>query len=69
MTSSENGLLRGSVLLNVRARDVGSFVEQGQKVVAQAVKLPAGYYLEWSGQYENQLSARKRLMRVILRYS
>jgi Cu(I)/Ag(I) efflux system membrane protein CusA/SilA len=65
MVSSENGLLRGSVLLNVRGRDVGSFVEQAQRAVAREVKLPSGYYVEWSGQYENQLSARRRLMLVI----
>ena len=65
MISSENGLLRGSVLLNVRGRDVGSFVEQAQRDVVREVKLPSGYYVEWSGQYENQLSARRRLMLVI----
>ncbi len=65
MISSENGLLRGSVLLNVRGRDAGSFVEQAQRAVAREVKLPSGYYVEWSGQYENQLSARRRLMLVI----
>ena len=65
MISSENGLLRGSVLLNVRGRDVGSFVEQAQRAVAREVKLPSGYYVEWSGQYENQVSARRRLMLVI----
>jgi Cu(I)/Ag(I) efflux system membrane protein CusA/SilA len=65
MISSENGLLRGSVLLNVRGRDIGSFVEQAQRAVAREVKLPSGYYVEWSGQYENQLSARRRLMMVI----
>jgi Cu(I)/Ag(I) efflux system membrane protein CusA/SilA len=65
MISSENGLLRGSVLLNVRGRDVGSFVEQAQRTVAREVKLPPGFYVEWSGQYENQLSARHRLMLVI----
>jgi len=65
MISSENGLLRGSVLLNVRGRDVSSFVEQAQRAVAREVNLPSGYYVEWSGQYENQLSARRRLMLVI----
>jgi Cu(I)/Ag(I) efflux system membrane protein CusA/SilA len=65
MISSENGLLRGSVLLNVRGRDVGGFVEQAQRTVAQQVKMPPGYYVEWSGQYENQISARKRLELVI----
>lgn len=65
MISSENGLLRGSVLMNVRGRDVGSFVSEAQRAVARQVKLPSGYYIEWSGQYENQLNARRRLMLVI----
>jgi copper/silver efflux system protein len=65
MISSENGLLRGSVLMNVRGRDVGSFVAEAQRAVTRQVKLPPGYYIEWSGQYENQLSARRRLMLVI----
>jgi len=65
MITSENGLLRGSVLMNVRGRDVGSFVTDAQRAIARQVKLPPGYYVEWSGQYENQLSARRRLMLVI----
>jgi Cu(I)/Ag(I) efflux system membrane protein CusA/SilA len=65
MISSENGLLRGSVLLNVRGRDVGGFVDEARRVVAAQVKMPPGYYIEWSGQYENQISARKRLEMVI----
>ena len=65
MISSENGLLRGSVLLNVRGRDVGGFVDQAQREVASRVKMPQGYYIEWSGQFENQISARKRLELVI----
>jgi Cu(I)/Ag(I) efflux system membrane protein CusA/SilA len=65
MISSENGLLRGAVLLNVRGRDVGGFVEQAKQQVASQVKMPPGYYIEWSGQYENQISARKRLELVI----
>ena len=65
MISSENGLLRGAVLLNVRGRDVGGFVDQAKRAVAEQVKMPAGYYVEWSGQYENQISARKRLEMVI----
>jgi Cu(I)/Ag(I) efflux system membrane protein CusA/SilA len=65
MITSENGLLRGSVLLNVRGRDVGGFVDQAKQQVARDVKMPPGYYIEWSGQYENQISARKRLEMVI----
>lgn len=65
MISSENGLLRGTVLMNVRGRDAGGFVEEAKRAVAERVKLPPGYYLEWSGQYENQISAKRRLEIVI----
>jgi Cu(I)/Ag(I) efflux system membrane protein CusA/SilA len=65
MISSENGLLRGTVLMNVRGRDVGGFVADAQRAVARQVKMPQGYYVEWSGQYENEISARKRLELVI----
>ncbi|MDQ3804148.1 MAG: CusA/CzcA family heavy metal efflux RND transporter [Acidobacteriota bacterium] len=65
MISSENGLLRGTVLLNVRGRDVGSFVEEAQRAITSQVQLPAGYYVQWSGQYENQQRARDRLLIVV----
>ncbi len=65
MISSENGLLRGTVLLNVRGRDVGGFVDEARRIVAQRVSMPTGYYVQWSGQYESQISARKRLELVI----
>ena len=65
MINSENGLLRGTVLLNVRGRDVGSFVEEAKPIINQKVQLPQGYYITWSGQYENQLRARARLMLVV----
>jgi Cu(I)/Ag(I) efflux system membrane protein CusA/SilA len=65
MISSENGLLRGTVLLNVRGRDVGSFVDEARPKVANQLQLPAGYYIEWSGQYENQQRARQRLLIVV----
>jgi Cu(I)/Ag(I) efflux system membrane protein CusA/SilA len=65
MISSENGLLRGTVLLNVRGRDVGSFVDEAQKTLMREVQLPAGYYISWSGQYENQQRAKQRLLIVL----
>ncbi|MGH9833650.1 MAG: efflux RND transporter permease subunit, partial [Blastocatellia bacterium] len=65
MIASENGLLRGTVLLNVRGRDIGGFVEDAKRALNERVKLPAGYYFEWSGQYENQVRARKRLQLVV----
>jgi Cu(I)/Ag(I) efflux system membrane protein CusA/SilA len=65
MIASENGLLRGTVLLNVRGRDVGSFVEEAKPLLINRVPLPPGYYFEWSGQYENQQRARARLQLVL----
>jgi copper/silver efflux system protein len=65
MVTSENGLLRGTVLMNVRGRDVGGFVDEAKRVVAERVGMPPGYYLEWSGQYENQIRAKQRLQIVI----
>src|SRR5205823_7642544 len=54
-----------TVLLNVRGRDVGGFVDEARRVVASKVTLPAGSYVEWSGQYENEVRARQRLTIVI----
>ncbi|HEX8187170.1 MAG TPA: CusA/CzcA family heavy metal efflux RND transporter [Pyrinomonadaceae bacterium] len=65
MIQSENGLLRGTVLLNVRGRDIGGFVEEARETIARRVRMPAGYYFQWSGQYENQERARKRLLIVV----
>ncbi|HSF33753.1 MAG TPA: CusA/CzcA family heavy metal efflux RND transporter [Candidatus Tectomicrobia bacterium] len=63
--ASENGLLVVTVLLNVRGRDVGSFVEEARRVVADTIKLPQGSYIEWSGQYENEVRAKRRLQIVM----
>ncbi|MDT7809470.1 MAG: copper/silver efflux system protein, partial [Acidobacteriota bacterium] len=65
MISSENGLLRGTVLLNVRGRDVGGFVDEAKRAVMRQVQMPAGFYVQWSGQYENQQRARDRLLVVV----
>ncbi|HEX8286301.1 MAG TPA: CusA/CzcA family heavy metal efflux RND transporter [Pyrinomonadaceae bacterium] len=65
MIQSENGLLRGTVLLSVRGRDIGGFVEEAKQVIASRVRMPPGYYFQWSGQYENQERARKRLLVVV----
>ena len=65
MINSENGLLKGTVLLNVRERDIGSFVEEADKIIKQRVQMPAGYYISWSGQFENQQRAKQRLLLVV----
>jgi Cu(I)/Ag(I) efflux system membrane protein CusA/SilA len=65
MISSENGLLLATVLLNVQGRDVGGFVREAREVVARQVSLPGGYYIDWSGRWENQEHARHRLQIVL----
>jgi len=63
MISSENAMLRGAVLFNVRGRDLGSTVKEAIHKMSQAKGvLPAGYYLEWSGQYENLIRGQQTLM-------
>lgn len=62
MINSENAMLRGTVLFNVRDRDLGSTVKEAQeKLNKMFSKLPKGYNLEWSGQWENQIRANKTL--------
>src|SRR5687768_2124951 len=65
MLAFENGLLLATVLLNVQGRDVGGFVEEAKATVARDVPLPAGYYVAWSGRWENQTRARQRLQVVV----
>lgn len=66
MINSENALLRGTVLFNVRERDLGSTVQDAQnKLNKMMLKLPKGYFLEWSGQWENQIRAKKSLMLIL----
>ena len=61
----EWGLRRIIVEANVRGRDLGSFVQEAQERVAQEVKLPVGYHLEWGGQFENLVRAERRLLLVV----
>jgi Cu(I)/Ag(I) efflux system membrane protein CusA/SilA len=63
--ASEGGLLRSVVFLNVRGRDMGGFMDDAQAAVSRELKLPAGYYVSWSGQWENQVRAKKRLQILI----
>ena len=66
MINSENAMLRGAVLFNVRDRDLGSTVKECKEKLNEMIKsLPKGYYLEWSGQYENQIKASQRLILII----
>jgi Cu(I)/Ag(I) efflux system membrane protein CusA/SilA len=65
MINSENGQLRALVQLNVRGRDMGSFVDEAREALNQQLNLPAGYSLHFSGQYENQMHAQKRLQVIV----
>ena len=62
---SENGQLVGTVFIDVRDRDVGSYVAEARRRVDEEIVLPAGYRLEWSGQYEAMERVKARLMIVV----
>ncbi|WP_439925378.1 efflux RND transporter permease subunit [Nitrobacter sp. JJSN] len=63
--SRENGKRRIVVTANVRERDLGSFVADAQRAVAEKVKLPPGYWIGWGGQFEQLVSATRRLTIVV----
>ena len=66
MIASENALLRGAVLFNVRDRDLGSTVEEAIETLnKQMGTLPNGYYVEWSGQYENLIRGKQTLIFIL----
>ncbi|MBL7780777.1 MAG: efflux RND transporter permease subunit [Saprospiraceae bacterium] len=66
MINSENAMLRGTVLFNVRERDLGGTMQEAQRKLDAAVKqLPKGYYIEWSGQWENQIRASRTLLLIL----
>ncbi len=62
--SRENGKRRIVVTANVRGRDIGSFIEEAKRMIASNVTIPAGYWISWGGQFEQMISARKRLQIV-----
>jgi len=59
--ASENGRLRVFVQANVQERDLGGFVKEARERIAKEIKLPPGMTIEWSGQFENLLRARRTL--------
>ena len=66
MINSENALLRGTVLFNVRDRDLGSTVQEAQaKLNKMMAKMPKGYFIEWSGQYENLIRSEQTLKLIL----
>jgi Cu(I)/Ag(I) efflux system membrane protein CusA/SilA len=66
MINSENALLRGTVLFNVRERDLGSTVQEAQQTLNNAVgKMPKGFFIDWSGQYENLIRSERTLKLIM----
>jgi Cu(I)/Ag(I) efflux system membrane protein CusA/SilA len=65
MIRSESGYLNDIVSIDVRGRDVGGYVADAREVVTREVEIPAGYRLEWSGQYQAIERVKKRLQVVV----
>ncbi|MFQ1647672.1 efflux RND transporter permease subunit [Aeromonas veronii] len=65
MLRSENARLNGWVYVDIRGRDIGSFVDEAKAEVGKQLVLPAGYALTWSGQYEYMERAKARLAYVV----
>ncbi len=63
--SREDAQRRIVVQANVRGRDLGGFVAEAQRAVDEKIKLPAGYYVTWGGQFENQQRAQRTLTIVV----
>jgi Cu(I)/Ag(I) efflux system membrane protein CusA/SilA len=65
MIKSENARPNGWTFVDIAGRDLGSYVEEAQRVVSEQVVLPAGYSISWSGQYEYMVRAKERLSIVV----
>ncbi len=65
MIRNENGLLAGYVYVDIVDRDVGGYVSEAKRKVSEMVKLPTGFSLLWSGQYENMIRVKERLKIII----
>ncbi|MDP3084219.1 MAG: CusA/CzcA family heavy metal efflux RND transporter [Rubrivivax sp.] len=62
---TENALLSAYIFVDIRGRDIGSYVADARKAVAEQIKFPAGYYITWSGQFEYMERAVERMKIVI----
>ena len=65
MLKSENGRLNGWTFVDIRNIDLGSYVHEAKEAVQEQVKLPTGYSISWSGQYEYMLRAHDKLLKVV----
>ncbi|MGK3902466.1 efflux RND transporter permease subunit, partial [Enterococcus faecium] len=62
---TENALLSAYIFVDIRERDIGSYVKDARKAVAEQVKFPPGYYITWSGQFEYMERAVEKMKIVI----
>jgi Cu(I)/Ag(I) efflux system membrane protein CusA/SilA len=65
MIRDENGFMAGYVFVDIAGRDVGGYVDEAKRAVGEHLRLPPGYVLQWSGQYENMIRVRERLKVII----
>ncbi|WP_407429136.1 efflux RND transporter permease subunit [Arcticibacter sp.] len=65
MITSDNAILRGAVMFNVRDRDLGTTVQEAVDKLNAELKLPDGYFIEWSGQYENLIRGQQSLIYIV----
>ena len=65
MIKTENARLNGWTYIDIQGRDLGSYVVDAQRAVAEQLKLPAGYSISWSGQYEYMVRAKEKLATVV----
>lgn len=65
MITSENAILRGAVMFNVRERDLGTTVQNAMDKLNKELNLPNGYFIEWSGQYENLIRGQQTLIYIL----
>jgi len=65
LIKTENARLNGWIYIDIEGRDLGSYVQDAQQTVAEKIKLPPGYSISWSGQYEFMVRAVERLSTVV----
>jgi len=65
MIKTENARLNGWTYIDIQGRDLGSYVVDAQRAVAEQLKLPPGYSISWSGQYEYMVRAKEKLSTVV----
>lgn len=65
MIRNENGMIAGYVFVDIHDIDIGNYVEKAKKIVYSSVKIPPGYTVTFSGQYENMLRVKQRLLIIL----